>query len=267
MPSRQVNLLSILAAVSVFVLLIAGAAVTSSLDQPKLLWLSGLHRTAAMVVTPLVIVVIGLVTALFRSASPALSRFSWILLVALLCEVWLGYRTTLWTAHAILSALLFAGVSVIALVTSPSWQREPEFVRDYGWPSLRFLSAAAAFLVAVQVGFGAAMRHNATGVLPHLLGALIVAIFIIIVGVFATNQFPKHATLRPLAVTLMVITGVQVFLGMAAFLMKMMNLSASAAWLAVSVSHVATGNLTLAFSVMLAIEIRRNVRPRLVDGS
>ena len=217
-----------------------------------------------MVVT---LLVIALVTALFRSASRLLKHFSALFLLGFLCEFWVGYRTNLWTIHAILSTLLFAQICVIALVTSPSWQRDPELVQDYGWPSLRFLSAAAAFLVAVQVAFGAAMRHNATGVLPHLLGALIVAIFIIIVGVFATNQFPKHATLRPLAVTLMVITGVQVFLGMATFLMKMMNLSASAAWLALSVSHVATGNLTLAFSVMLAVEIRRNVRSRLVDGS
>src|SRR5207253_8520083 len=62
----------------------------------------------------------------------------------------------------------------------------------YGWPSLRFLSSATAFLVAVQVGYGAGFRHSAVGVIPHLLGALVVALFIMIVGAFATNQFPKH---------------------------------------------------------------------------
>ena len=60
----------------------------------------------------------------------------------------------------------------------------------------------------------------------------------------------------------MMITGVQVFLGMTAFLMRLMNMSGTIGFLVVSVAHVATGNLTLAVSVMLAIEIRRSVLAR-----
>lgn len=166
------------------------------------------------------------------------------------------------TLHAVLGAMLFATVAGIALSTSGAWGREPECVRDYGWPSLRFLSRAVAFLVAVQVGFGAGFRHSAVGVLPHLLGALVVALFIVILGAFITTQFPKHASLRPMAVAFMTITAIQVFLGLTAFLMRLMNMSAMLVFLGISVAHVAAGSLVFAVSVMVAMEVGRCVQPR-----
>lgn len=166
------------------------------------------------------------------------------------------------TLHACLGALLVAGISTIALSTSNSWQSEPEQVQDYGWPSLRFLSSAAAVLITVQVAFGAGFRHSAVSVLPHLLGAMVVALFIMIVGAFVSTQFPKHKSLRPMAVAFMTITGIQLFLGMTAFLMRLMNMAGTKAFLAISVAHVATGSLLLVVSVMLALEIRRCVLPR-----
>ncbi len=182
-----------------------------------------------------------------------------------LMQGWLGPRASgplFGTLHGILGAILFAMLASIVLVTSRSWQGEPELVQDYGWPSNRFMTGATAFLVLVQVGFGAGFRHSAVGVLPHLLGALIVALFIMIAGAFITTQFSKHPTLRPLAVALMTITGIQVFLGMTAFLMRLMETAAPAAYLVISVAHVGTGSLTLAASAMLAIEVRRCVQPR-----
>ncbi len=252
MRRSRINLLSISAAVTVLILVMSGAAVTSSHGQARLSWLTALHTWIAIAVA---LLIIGLAIAL--------KRLGWIVLLLLLADMLLGYFSAgpvMGALHAILAAFLFAAASAMALVTSPSWQRDPESVQDHGWPSLKSLSTIASFLVAVQVGFGASLRHGATGVMPHLLGALLVALFIVIVGVFTTTQFPRHPALRPLAVTLLVITGVQVFLGMTVFLMRMMNIATSVAWLGISVAHVATGSLTFAFSVLLAIEIRRNVR-------
>jgi hypothetical protein len=254
MRRSRINLLSISAALSILILVMTGAAVTSSHGQARMAWLTTLHTGIAIAAA---LLMIGLAIAV--------KRLSWIVPLALVPEMLLGYfpaGPVTGALHAILAAFLFAAVSAIALATSPSWQRDPESVQDHGWPSLKSLSAIASFLVAVQVGFGASLRHGAIGVMPHLLGALLVALFIVIVGVFTTNQFPKHPALRPLAVTLLVITGVQVFLGMTVFLMRMMNLATSMAWIGISVAHVATGSLTFAFSVLLAIEIRRDVRPR-----
>jgi heme A synthase len=248
-------------------LLISGAAVTSSRDQPRQAFFQYVHPIAAAADT---LLIAGLLIWLLREGGREwLPRTGWSILTIVIIDAGLGallqHRSSVvvaGTLHAFFGALLFAAVAAIALLTSPSWQRDPELVRDYGWPSLRFLSGAAAFLVAMQIGFGAGIRHSAVGVMPHLLGALVVALFIVIVGAFVTNQFPKHASLRPMAIIFMVVTGIQAFLGMTAFLMRMMGTTGSIAFLVISVAHVATGSLVFAVSVMLAIEVRRCVLPR-----
>jgi hypothetical protein len=234
----------------------SGAAVTSSHDQPREALFENVHLVVAGVD---ILLIAGL--CLWR-------RAGWSVLAVLTADAGLGkFRGPVaGTLHAGLAALLFASVAAMVLLTSPSWQREPEMVQDYGWPSLRSLSAAAAFLVAVQVGFGAGFRHSAVGVMPHLLGALVVTLFMVIVGAFVTHQFPKHASLRPMAVWFMTITGIQAFLGMTAFLVRMMGTPGSLVYLGISVAHVATGSLTFAVSLMLAMEIRRSVRGRVVEG-
>jgi hypothetical protein len=245
-----------LGAISMLVLVMSGAALTSSRDHSRWPGLLTVHVAVAIASALLTL-----------GVAIAFSRFGWIVLCALLLEIGLGYPLkatgpVAGTLHAVLGTLLVAALSAVALVTSRSWQRDPELVQDYGWPSLKSLSTTASFLVAVQVAFGAGIRHSELGVMPHLLGALVVALLIMIVGAFAMNQFPKHPTLRPAAIALMVITGIQVFLGMAAFFFRMMNITATTTWLGISVAHVATGSLTLAASVVFAVEIRRNVRPR-----
>lgn len=243
---------AIFVAFCTLLVVMTGAAVTSAKQGP----FENVHIIAAIVDS---LLIVGL--CLWR-------RAGWSMLAILLADAGLGkFQGQVWgTLHAVLGALLFASVAAVVLFTSSSWQREPELVRDYGRPSLRSLSSAAVLFIVVQVGFGAGLRHSAVGVMPHLLGALVVAIFIMIVGVFVSTQFPKHPSLRPKAVAFMTITGVQVFLGMCAFLMRMMSTEGSKVFLAISVAHVATGSLTLAAGVMLALEIRRSVLPRSSDS-
>jgi heme A synthase len=270
MERSRLHLYAILVASWTLLLIVTGAAVTSSPNQPRQLLFDNIHLAVALIEA---VMTIGLVIWLVRTRQRAwLIRFAWVTLAAGIIEGAvadprllhaLGSSSpAMGTLHACLAALLFTAFVVIALATSPAWQRDPEVVQDYGWPSLRSLSSAAAFLVAVQVGFGAAFRHNTVSVMPHLLGALLVALFIMIVGAFVTNQVPKHASLRPMAVRLMIVTSVQVVLGMAVFLLRRMGTPGNLVYLVISIAHVAAGNLTFASSTVLAIEIRRNVRPR-----
>ncbi len=239
-------------------LLISGAVVTSSRDQPRHSLLQSVHTVAAIGSLLLIAgLIIGMPANFPRAAATTLA--------IAIADAVLGTRPSgpvVGTLHAGLAAMLFASVAAIVLFTSSAWERDPDLVQDYGWPSLRFLSAAAAVLVAVQIGFGAGFRHSAVGVMPHLLGALVVALFIMIVGAFVTHQFPAHATLRPMAVALMSITGIQVFLGMTAFLMRLMQMDRSLWFQAISAAHVATGSVTFAISVMLALEIRHSTSGR-----
>ncbi len=234
-------------AICTILVAMSGAAVTSSRG-----FFQNVHIAA------------GVVDAVLIASLSFWRRRGWEILALVLADAGLGkfQGPVGGTLHACLGALLVAGVAAICLSTSNSWQSAPEQVQDYGWPSLRFLSGAAAFLITVQVAFGAGFRHSAVSVLPHLLGAMVVALFIMIVGAFVSTQFPKHKSLRPMAVAFMTITGIQLFLGMTAFLMRLMNMAGTQAFLVISVAHVATGSILLAVSVMLTLEIRRCVLPR-----
>src|SRR5204863_1638828 len=150
----------------------------------------------------------------------------------------------------------------IAVLTSKKWQEGPEPVQDYGWPSLRTLAILTPVLVLVQIALGAGFRHRAFGLLPHVIGAMLVPLVILLTGIFVLQQFPKHRSLRPAAVALLSISGVQVFLGVIAYIARINAAEYPLAMVLTTVAHVATGGLTLAASVVLAIQIRRNVRVR-----
>ena len=139
-------------------------------------------------------------------------------------------------------------------------------VEDYGKPSLRSLALLIPALVLVQIALGAAFRHGAMTVLPHILGAMVVAAAILIVCAFVLQQLPEHRALRPWAITLMAVTLVQVMLGIGAYYARLDAARNPAAMVILTVAHVATGALTLASSVALAIQIRRNVREQAHQG-
>ncbi len=92
-------------------------------------------------------------------------------------------------------------------------------------------------------------------------------VLLLIVCVFLVRQFPEHPALRPSAIALGGIAGVQVFLGFITYVLLLLLPESSPAVIIVSVIHVATGALTLAAAVSLAAEIRRNaVGVRSVTG-
>ena len=51
-----------------------------------------------------------------------------------------------------------------------------QVVDDTGWPSLRSLTLFCVVMTLAQVALGAGFRHRAFGILPHIAGAIIVAI-------------------------------------------------------------------------------------------
>jgi hypothetical protein len=165
-------------------------------------------------------------------------------------------------AHACIAPVFLAITVVLAVMGGKAWNRGPELVQDYGWPSLRSMGIAAPLLVLLQVAMGAAFRHQVMGVMPHIAGAIAVALFLMIAGAFVMHQFPAHRTLRPTALAGMVITGVQVFLGMTAFILRMITDGVSQVLISATVAHVVTGALTLAATTVLMAQILRNVTPK-----
>ena len=117
--------------------------------------------------------------------------------------------------HACLAQLFFAATVAIALFTSPSWRRGAQIVPDSDWPSLRVLAVACPISVLAQLALGAGYRHKALGLIPHLVGAMLVTGFVLLAGIIVLTQFGSHRALRAPAVALMSITFLQVFLGVA----------------------------------------------------
>jgi len=194
-------------------------------------------------------------------------RLGWLALGGVVAQGLLGGATVLLLqpapisiAHACLAQLFFSVTVAIAVFTSRNWQQGPEPVEDYGRPSLRSLAILTPVLVLAQIGLGAGFRHRAFGLMPHVIGAMIVPLVILLVGMFVQQQFPKHRALRPAATSLLVITMSQVLLGLAAYVARINAAEYPLAMVLTTVAHVATGGLTLAASVVLAIQIRRNVR-------
>ena len=258
---------ALLLTICTLLLLMFGAAVTDyngGLKPPALL-VQG-HQAAAVLVG---LLTIGLAVWLAASKQPGwLQRLGWIALALFVADGVLGTRSLLLALprtvsifHALLAQIFFALTYAIMGFTSSRWKLGADPVKDQGWPSLRSLSSIALFLVLLQVYLGAAFRHQAAGLMPHIVGALTVALVVLILCMFVMQQFPEHRSLRPAANALLAILVVQVVLGISALTARMMSADNTmpTALLLTTVAHVAIGAVTLAGTLTLVIQIRRNV--------
>lgn len=160
--------------------------------------------------------------------------------------------------HAFDAQVFFALVAAVAVLTSKSWQAGPKPVESQ-WNPLRSLGMATVFLVFLQIALGATFRHNSMSVLWHILNAMIVLLVILIAGVFVLRQYPEHPTLRPAALALVIVAGVQVLLGFSVYLVLLMSSENNTGLIITGVLHVVNGALTLAASVVFAMQIQRNL--------
>ncbi|HEV8146704.1 MAG TPA: COX15/CtaA family protein [Bryobacteraceae bacterium] len=273
---------TILLAVCTLFLVVAGAAVTSkeaglsvpdwplSYGQVMPPMIGGVkfehgHR---MIATFVGMLTIGLAIWLQRVDSRSwMRKLGWISLAAVIGQGILGGLTVLLLlppgvsiAHACLAQLFFSTMLAITVFTSKRWQEGPEMVDDHGWPSLRTLAIVAPVLVLAQVALGAAFRHRVLSVMPHVIGAMVVALALMLLGMFVLHQFPKHRSLRSAAHTMLGVTFLQVFLGIAAYFARLEAATKPLLMVLTTVAHVALGALTLATTIVLSIQIRRNVR-------
>jgi len=163
-------------------------------------------------------------------------------------------------SHACLAQLFFSTTVAIALFTSKEWLQGPEVVEDHGWPSLRSLAIVTPVMVLTQIALGAAFRHRAIGVLAHVLFSMVVTLAVLFIATFVMHQFPDHHALSTSAKALLGVTFFQVMLGVAAYYTRLQAAEKPLAMVLTTVAHVATGGLTMASSVILSIQILRNVR-------
>lgn len=254
MKSPWLHRLAVLVAVGMFLLIGVGAYLTGNIRP-----LPGLNPgpVAAAPELTRIHTMLAVVVALFTVGLALWVRSvaGWVALAAVILEGGLGSFAAI--PHAIVAPILFASLVAIAVQTSESRSKPPAPAPDL-WPPLRTMAIAAPLFLILQITLGAGFRHNALGVIWHILDAGIVLLLIMILGVCVLRQFPEHPALRPVAIWMLVLTGVQVLLGFTVYLTILIVSKNDNSFLIWSgVLHVLTGSLTFAAAVAMWLELRR----------
>jgi heme a synthase len=168
------------------------------------------------------------------------------------------------TAHATLGQVIFCITVAMALFTSRGWLQDYEpIVEPNLWPSTGGLAALAALCVLVQLILGAGFRHMGIKLLPHLIGAAVVAAVLCWTIARVLTRYGSVDHLRNPAQLLLALLMIQLGLGFFAFLARLVwsvgEEQPTGAMVLATVSHVAGGALVLAVTVVLAIQARRMI--------
>jgi heme A synthase len=266
-------------------LLMAGALVTSNnaaesvpdwpLAYGKLIppMIGGIRFEYAHRVMAALVSIMTLILAAWVSASDkrrTARRLGWAALGLIIAQailggirVLVGYPALSATAHAILAQIFFLTVVGLALYLSPWWQRDLPQLEDSS-RTVRFVTLWTTIAIFAQLVLGAAFRHGAFGIDPHLFGAGIVTMMVIWAGKSVKQQFRDVRELRMGVIFLHAFFGIQILLGLAAWwaVVKAANaVQPSLLYVTLTVAHVLGGALTLAASFLLTLCCYRLIRP------
>lgn len=185
------------------------------------------------------------------------------------------------TAHAVIGQTMFCVLAAITVFTSKSWLQEPaeKISQRESKPLIRHLWMLLGFLY-LQLILGAAFRHVWTKLgpvgaerwpakkiihmflYPHILNSLIVAGLIVYIGMWVLTRYRNMAQLRRPAHFLTMLLVLQLLLGFAAYVTRVVygvnELQPTFGLVATTVAHIGVGALLLAFAVILLIQIYRH---------
>jgi heme A synthase len=166
--------------------------------------------------------------------------------------------------HALVAQSFFCLIVALAALTSRSWQSRRAVTTDSASAPLRSLATATVGVVLVQLVLGAAFRHGAIGIVPHITGAVVVTILASITVVRTVRTGARDPYLTRPAWTAMGLLIIQLALGVLAYLARLASRSDPQPlepMISLTVMHVIVGALTLATLLALALRVRQVVRP------
>ena len=290
--NKGLHRFSLLVACATFLLIIAGALVTSNdaglatEDWPlsngqvfpamvgNLFWEHG-HR---MVATSVGLLTIGLVIFLFRKEPRRwVRRLGLLALFGVIVQGLLGGLTVklmlplaVSAAHATLAQLFFCTTVALAVFTSKSWTQCDLSIEEKGSLPVRYVCAAGAATILLQLVLGATLRHSATWdkqlptelLLAHIGGAIAVAV---ILGSACFMILSRHAGVtfltRPATIAL-VLLGLQLLLGVAAYVTRLRSPEDPQPlhpMVGITVAHVACGALVFATTIVMTLRSFRSL--------
>lgn len=226
------------------------------------------HRVMAGLVAVLTLV---LALWLARREPRALARrLGWTALGLVIAQailggvrVLMGYPALSATAHATLAQIFFITVVGLAMYISPWWQRDLPLLDDLSSPSARSLAVWTTVAIFIQLILGAAFRHGAFGLAPHLMGAGVVTVLVVLTGRTVKKRFRQVRELRLGVIFLHATFGIQILLGGAAMwavTQASKSPQPTPLYVILTVAHVLGGALVLASSMVLTLACFRLIQ-------
>lgn len=240
------------------------------------------HRVLAGIVSILTLILAGWITVnVFKGKEkrPPALLLGWTALGLVVAQAILGGIRVLYghpaisaTAHAILAQIFFITLVGITLYLSPWWQRDLPQLEDNATPSARGLAFWTTVVILCQLVLGAAFRHGAFGITPHLVGAGVVTVMVVLAGRVVKKRFRNVRELRRAVIFLHSFFGIQILLGGLAWwsiIATQDDPQPTLKYVIPTVAHVLGGALTLAASLILTLTCYRLIRPpvEVAEGS
>jgi cytochrome c oxidase assembly protein subunit 15 len=170
---------------------------------------------------------------------------------------------TLALLHGVLGQIFLCVMVAIAVVTSRWWFAAPAPESRASAKSDFSLQRWLVAILIVQLVLGAAQRHLAALLIVHISIATVVVLLAVMVGVRAWGMYRGSWPVDSLGRLLVVVTCVQVVLGIAALAVTQglaMVGSPTALEVTITTAHQATGAILLTLSVALHLWTRRLFR-------
>ena len=168
------------------------------------------------------------------------------------------------TAHAAVAQTFFCIAVSIALFTGRRWVTEqPRVEFDSNRPSLITLTLLSIFVLYVQLILGSMFRHHGMSWWPHVANSVIVAFVLTWTAIRALSAYAQIEAIKKPAIILLGLLLTQLCLGFLAFLTRVAwghdAVQPELPMVVSTVAHVAAGALLLATAVVLAIQVWRHV--------
>jgi cytochrome c oxidase assembly protein subunit 15 len=283
---------AIFVAICTFLLIIAGALVTSNdagLSVPDWPTSFGSFRMPHMVGGVkfehghrMIAGVVGILTIILALALWIKDSRRWVkwvggaAVLAVLAQALLGGITVLFylpaaisASHATLAQIFFCLAASLAFFTRADWRWDEPKLADASILSLQHLTVATTGVILVQLILGAAYRHSAMGVEPHVVGACAVTMLVAWVVTRILMKFPRQPALVRPALLLGGLLALQVFLGIGSYMVKMAERGAPQPVPPVvnlTTAHVTVGALVLVTSLYLTYQAHRFLAPRVGEA-
>lgn len=284
---RRLHRFAVLLACWTFLLIVAGALVTSNdaglsvpdwptsfgslYKVPKLVGGVKFEHTHRMIAQ-----VAGLLTMILAVWTGRAEKRRWVRLLGwgalgtVIAQGILGGLTVLFflpppisSAHAALAQTFFCLTVAMAVFTGRKWvEEQPRAEFDDRRPSLFTLALLSIFVLYVQLILGAMFRHHGLSWWPHVAHAVVVSFVLCWTAIRALAVYTNVEAIRRPAILVLSLVIVQLCLGFTAFLTRVAwgrdAVQPELPMVISTVTHVAVGALLLASTVVLAIQVWRH---------